>query len=429
MRCSMCFPDINWDEIFGYNTARIVQVRDRRLGLLYLFFRLVIAAYIIYAIIENKSYQTQQPVVPGSIQMTLIEPPGGLQTQDYCRRRNCLFWTTNQIVVRQDPTAVFLTTSVSMKRYLQPPGCNNLLPGIPGCKFDLQVPIQTEEYFIADIERYTLLIRHSMKRFPEGPLIQSNSLPGSLIGMNGKVYPNADQGHFTNETRLDSLPGDLMSIGTILGASNVYLDDLSLAPDADRRIGETLRASGVSIPVSIKYQNQPLDPGDISYQYFPDSTNAEVYGFEEAQYDPENGSYLVYKRHGIQLVFSQTGNLGRFSLLLLLTSLVAALVPLQIARWLINLLMLRTFKERRIYKKAKYSRTQTLRTIRERRRHRLTNRTNSSQMKNEEEPPAVNKPLPDLPPTQLDETDEDRIIVLELGKSGYEGETSQRSLV
>ncbi|ORX82087.1 hypothetical protein K493DRAFT_361585 [Basidiobolus meristosporus CBS 931.73] len=360
--------------------------------------------------------------------ITLIEPPGGLQAQDYCRRLNCLFWTTSQIMVRQDPSSVFLTTSVSMKRYFQPPGCNNLLPGTPGCKFDLQIPTETQRYFIADIERYTLLIRHTMKRSPEGALIQSNSLPGSLIGIDGKVFPDADRGHFANETRLESFPGDLMSLGTLLGAANVYLDDLSPAPDANHRLGETLRASGVSIPVTIKYQNEPLNPGAISYKYFPDASNAEVYGIEEAQYDPENGSYLVYQRHGIQLVFSQTGNLGRFSLLLLLTSLVAAFILLEVAKWLVNLLMLRTFRERRIYKKAKYSRTQTLRTIRERRSIRIANRNSASQAKNEELP-VVNKPLPDLPPPTLDEEDEDRIMVLELGKDEYQGETSQRSLV
>lgn len=82
-------PRINWDEIFAYETPKVVRVLDRRLGLLRLVLLSAIAAYVVgYVVIYNKGYldiETPTGVVYSTFQMPLPSNTSAtIPSLDYC---------------------------------------------------------------------------------------------------------------------------------------------------------------------------------------------------------------------------------------------------------------------------------------------------------------------------------------------------------
>lgn len=57
----------DYDDIFSYNTPKIVKVRDRRLGIPYYFFMIVIFVYIVYTVIVNQRYLITESPGGGNI--------------------------------------------------------------------------------------------------------------------------------------------------------------------------------------------------------------------------------------------------------------------------------------------------------------------------------------------------------------------------
>jgi hypothetical protein len=75
----------------------------------------------------------------------------------------------------------------------------------------------------------------------------------------------------------------------------------------------------------------------------------------------EDGSVTYLDRHGIRIVFAQTGTIGIFNPLALILNFVAALALFKVATILIDLLMLYVMPKRKLYKDAKFQETEDIR--------------------------------------------------------------------
>ena len=72
-----------WDEVLAYPTIKIVKVKDRYLGGIRYLMMLAIFAYIIgYVIIYDKGYN-ECAVPDGSIELSLLKPPGMVYPAHY----------------------------------------------------------------------------------------------------------------------------------------------------------------------------------------------------------------------------------------------------------------------------------------------------------------------------------------------------------
>jgi hypothetical protein len=77
----------------------------------------------------------------------------------------------------------------------------------------------------------------------------------------------------------------------------------------------------------------------------------------ELRYNPD-GSVTKFDRHGVQVIFTQTGSIGFFNLLALILNLVAALALIKVATTIVDLLMVYIMPRRAEYQDAKYTETE-----------------------------------------------------------------------
>eukprot|EP01133_Synstelium_polycarpum_P012304 gene12304-14431_t len=114
---------IDWDSLFAYQTVKIVKIRDKRLGILHICFMLAIVIYIaIGTIVLQKRYlATELPI--GSIRTSLLA--------------NC-----------------------------------NL--AVPNCTF---VSPTSTEFYIADIDNFTILLDHTLSAPSLGIQYNARQLP------------------------------------------------------------------------------------------------------------------------------------------------------------------------------------------------------------------------------------------------------------
>jgi len=150
-----------------------------------------------------------------------------------------------------------------------------------------------------------------------------------------------------------------MKVSDILEASGISLDDVGKSTN-------TTRYDGVVIIMFIEYSNSVTSPGTISYNYKVKTVNGAEYKIEEPQRIFEDPGYLViYNRHGIRLIYIQSGSVGRFNFLVLLISLVSGLVLVNLSTTLVDLVAMRVLPQRQLYSGYKYEKTEDFSDIRD----------------------------------------------------------------
>ena len=178
------------DKHCAYKTPMIVSILDWRLGCMkYLFMLLIFLYVIIYSVIYKCAYLTQESPV-GTVrfqlqQPTAINPTSGtpcdptdnacddaftpLESLDYCSQNKnvdpkiwkwpCTYWDANQDVYMTQ-SALLMTTRVAQYNQTRQCGgtsmtCSKLW------KNDLPL-VEGKTSLIADIEKYTLLLDHTV---------------------------------------------------------------------------------------------------------------------------------------------------------------------------------------------------------------------------------------------------------------------------
>ncbi|KAG0246719.1 cytochrome c oxidase subunit 1 [Mortierella sp. GBA43] len=356
----------NW--FFSYETFKVLRVRDVRLGGLYRLFQASILAYIATSIIYQQRYLKLENIVNGAVRITLKAPSDGIATSSYCNppKQPCLYWNENDILYEPGTDGALITTRLTVTKYgpfdnVTASHCNINMPTTPTCDpYKAPTNVTLPASMVSDIERYTIMLEHSIRGATSGVQLRSgNMVAGTLVdSISGGVVKT-----YTNDTRITTdssgkttrLAGDVMTVGELVKAAGVDLDQVSRAPSAS--VGESVRSAGVVIIVVIRYAAKGWNPGLISYEYLPKAISDQEYKVIETIRDFREGSRVEFNRHGIRVVISQAGQLGEFSFMTLLTNIVAAIALFKVANVVVELMMLRIHPHKKVYVRAKFENT------------------------------------------------------------------------
>ncbi|CAB4434667.1 unnamed protein product [Rhizophagus irregularis] len=346
------------DFLFCYNTHKIVKVKNRRIGILYRIFQVVVIAYIIiYEIIEDRLYLRTDPPVSGAIRLTVQEPKI-FTNSSYCSENSlpptkpsscaeeklpCVYWGAKEIQYASDATGVgFFTTRANVAKY--PPGaCNFLSASSPedACIFNSKTTpgeFLMNKSFIADIENYTVMIEHSVGSVDGNIILSNTHMDGQFLSNDGKTVIKS----YTGASRFETDPnanGDIITMKEILDAAGAKLDACSFAPGANKDEYESNRSSGIVIAIVIEYENVLFKNNVFTYKYHPQVIDGAEYKAIESIYNVD-GSYTIKERHGIRLVLEQYGKISSFDFITLLVNLTAAFTLFTVATYPIKLLIL-----------------------------------------------------------------------------------------
>lgn len=225
--------------------------------------------------------------------------------------------------------------------------CNKSFTVEPSCAED---EVAVTNYFVADIERYTVLLDHSVRSPTQANVHgDSSSMTGNLVSCNGTVI------------KPDKTPTqqDILSLGQLLRAAwhgttcGVDLD----TPSSVQSSGNTSRYDGIVLVVNIVYKN--VEPwlgqqSNITYEYNTNvlvGTKSKVARQIFVDYPKTR---VIRDMHGIKLVAEQSGELGSFDATTLLLQLAASTALLTVATLVVDQLAVRVLPWRKAYKHAKF---------------------------------------------------------------------------
>ncbi|KAF9969662.1 cytochrome c oxidase subunit 1, partial [Modicella reniformis] len=206
---------------------------------------------------------------------------------------------------------------------------------------------------MADIERFTIMMEHSIRGDASGIQLRSGNMVSGILrdSKTEEVLRTfTDESRYKNPTT--RVAGDIITVAELLKAAGVNLNELSQAPSADK--DESIRSAGVVIIVVINYAAKGWNPGRISYEYLPKAIIDQEYKAIETSRNFRDGDRVEINRHGIRIIFSQTGQLGHFSFITLLTNVVAAVALFKVANLIVELMMLRFHSQKARYVSHKF---------------------------------------------------------------------------
>ena len=316
-----------------------------------------------------------------------------LSELDYCsqytgatdrgfKRYNCTFWDNLQSK-QVTQSSVMLTTRVTETTQTNKCEAIGQLPSNT-CK-NLWSNSAVDTRFIADAEKFTILLDHSVQTPTTGIKGSSRSMQGKLrvdrspkkddpsnewrdracamsrtgatnpsSGKATKVAPCFIQPFHPNGTGLDTF-----TLETLTGAGGLDLDSKSIGN------GHSNRYNGAVVIVTITYDNTHKFKGVVgngtgsnifytySISYLEDATFKTV----DAIYNPFPNKRVVLNRHGIRIFVVQAGQLGQFDVTQLLPQLTTSLTLLAIASSVVDFFMMYIAPQRETYKQYKYQKT------------------------------------------------------------------------
>jgi len=366
--CWESVKKVDLDEVFAYETMKVVRVKDRYLGMLRILLLLGTFIYIVvFVLVLQKKYLLN--VMPvGATYTSLLKPPGIVTYTNqypYCSNYNdsslnlppeimqlpCVVWDELEALFPPDELdAMMVTTRVTQS--IQQRVCEEAGP----CAQPWVTISTTGSMFLADINNYTIKVEHSFQAVEFYKTSHSDdfsgstgSLTGNMVDQNGNVLQNF--GHGPDIITLDRF---LQAAGITLGAAANYI---SAKP------GESKRSSGVVLLVALDYENNG-SPEPPTYQYRVSDIPGSEYKTQEVI--RLNDSFrVVNDRHGVKLVFLTTGSIGVFDFQTTLVQLVSALGLLSVGTLVVEMFMLYIAPHRKYYNKYKYEETLDFSDVRE----------------------------------------------------------------
>eukprot|EP01130_Rhizamoeba_saxonica_P014941 TRINITY_DN660_c0_g2_i3.p1 TRINITY_DN660_c0_g2~~TRINITY_DN660_c0_g2_i3.p1 ORF type:complete len:341 (-),score=56.56 TRINITY_DN660_c0_g2_i3:41-1063(-) len=326
---------------------------------------IMIIAYIIgwTILLEQRYLLLVSPV--GSIRMSLQAPRGKDNLPDfspadkipYCLQNstkehnvNCTFWDENFVVfpITEDHD-MFITTRVTQSReVLSPEGCS-LLDN--NCVYHVDTE---EDYYTADIERFTLLLDHTVYAPGIGTQANGLNLKGTMMTKDGTAY--------TNLTKLPNQVGqigkpDIIQLKTLLEAGGVY----SLDENALTKTNRTIRYDGMVILLFVRYSNQvTYNTGNLQYFYSVKVIDNTKFKAEQPIFTKNLNNRLIWNRHGVRLIVLQVGNIGKFDFQVMLITFVSGLGLLAVATLVVDTLATKILPKKDVYGSYKYEETEVV---------------------------------------------------------------------
>lgn len=384
----------------SYSTPKFVKISDRTLGYSHKGFQLGILLYIgIYTCLYQCMHLVKLPV-SGVTRLTVQQPTKGCNPMKsdcdsdfrarndlpYCMHNahaqsnstsvasdprrthqlNCIYWDgidlTDDIPV---PGTLFvrsrLTTFVQ-KRDCDPDnakdfGCHGAIYRSPATSES------SESYFIADVERFTLLFGHGYEatNIDTGAVIrgENTDVRGFIQSHEGvKEIPSSPSNDyvFPSMFRLKNL-GDVISVADLLKAADpdgkVHMETIR-----DPEHNMTLRWQGGILNVRMHYTNKELwafrGHGEIKYtmsaHLLPISEFKKMYGRKSADLMERT----VVDVHGLLVIVEVKGDFFVFEWVYLLQMLTTSLAMMVAARTVVDFLMAHALSKSAHYRLLKH---------------------------------------------------------------------------
>ena len=401
----------------------IVSILDWRLGCMKYLFMLLIFNYVIiynvaykcgYLQIESPvghvRFQLQQPTMPNPRTGAPCDPTDNicndnftpLQKLSYCSQNSnsgskypCTYWDANQDVYMTQ-SAILMTTRVA--EYNQSRLCTFGQTQCPKLWENDKPNENGETYLIADEERYTLLLDHTViaptsnisasGRQCTGYLKVTRDAIGwqDLCAQKGTLSPEhmihqiyggvpavcyiAPKTTYDSKTH-NATGLDVFNVSTMLAVAGIDLEGVSPTN------GRSIRYNGAAMVVNIRYQNWQYwlgtgialynkyvntkkynqAPCEIPYEYELSSVLDTASKREEVLYTSYPSKRVLLNEHGIRLFVLQTGSLAEWSMATLLIAVTSSLTLLAVAGTLVDTLAIYVLPEKKFYAGFKYPET------------------------------------------------------------------------
>jgi len=410
-----------WDDAFSFSVPRTVRIRDWRLGCSLLAGQAAIALYVVlYVLILQQAYLTPAALV-GSVRLQLRAPsaaarwPGG--RAPYCLgttpadlaanaaapagyavlpdarysfrgavfpQRPCRFADSFSALPLAEASALFLPTEARVTVQAAQGGaaaCANLTA--PACAAFLPEENRndaavTQRALLADAEFYTLRIDHNVAAPGANIAKTARALAGRMLSARGEVvdaceaYRENPGGAPCPDVVALGVAGktDTVSIATLLAAAGVPSLD---APSAESA-AVSLREGGLILFVDVSYSNAllargsipgtgSLNAGTVEYTLRVSALTDADFKLEEARAlkgPLEEGARALFNRHGVRVLFSQSGFLGRSDLQTFIVNAVTALGLLALAVKLVEAVAFNCWRLGPVYQQFKERQTPPL---------------------------------------------------------------------
>ncbi|KAI8056007.1 hypothetical protein BDF22DRAFT_673226 [Syncephalis plumigaleata] len=367
----------DWDGIFSYNTKKMVQIRDRRLGILYFLLIIGIGIFIICDLLINERYNVYERPVPGVVRSQFVKTIHNGNTPDYCQEKDgCVFWDVNQIAFPDtNNQELYISTSVKITTYISNNNCsaasrtisvaNPISAALPrnATPAALAVDLRGSDnciytngrssavnYFIGYVEDHEIAINHTVRDHVTGHSYHSSHIEGSLA---------AHQPASDDATTLINFNGsaDTETNSTSANSSSRRIPLSTLLKAAGVNLTDDIRTRGVVLVVYIDYSNRfNLFSGSkkgVTYTYRVEA--AEEMNTDRVEIVPTSNELVTeVTRKGVRIIFRQTGSFGHFNVIALLKYLCIMLLLGAVASLLIEVVMIYILPQRYLYHARKF---------------------------------------------------------------------------
>eukprot|EP01113_Clastostelium_recurvatum_P004575 TRINITY_DN1201_c0_g1_i3.p1 TRINITY_DN1201_c0_g1~~TRINITY_DN1201_c0_g1_i3.p1 ORF type:complete len:407 (+),score=106.78 TRINITY_DN1201_c0_g1_i3:122-1342(+) len=362
------------DDVFSYNTIKIVTIRDRYLGVLHHGFQIGIFIYIvIYVIFIQLAFLDKQPAY-GAIRLALLSPSSGYSVSPYCsatpnlsfpQKLPCIAHDKDKGISGAGQGNLFITTHLTLTEY----SANCTAGAVCDVSHeDATIISGPSEFFTQNVEDHIISIDHSPISVDLGL-----SLEGELEGQL-QYQKSSDVGGHTweqyNGITYNSLAADHLKVGDLLGAANMKdLDVLANEYLVGKNVSahETFRYYGMDVLLILNYDNTRFElywlnvrdnTNNMEYQYRPYPIVKLDDFLEETVYIHYPDRWVQVERRGIRITTQVTGTLGGFAFQTLLIQLTTALALMRLATTLVDMAAIHVLPRKLLYKGAKYQLTE-----------------------------------------------------------------------
>jgi hypothetical protein len=354
------------NRFLAYRTKQSVRLHDWRLGVLFNALQLGVFLYIlIHPILLQKRYVLRE-IPTGSLQLSLKapqslgrRPPPTPNQLPYCLLPNqttyrgnqnypCQYWTEElTLFPALEQTAMLVSTRINVTRkvlltdgiYTPIIDANGTAQNPPhNCDLSqyncYYTPIEetASTFYIALVDEFTIKLSHAWEAVNLGKSGDATDLSGKLYDTYGdevEAGPNEVIG-------VEGSDGDIIKVGTFVRASG--LGDLD---EPVERETSTLSAryDGTVIVVTIDYTNlYSYDLGSYRYSYTVDLVSVTEFKTTQEVYSKDVSSIEEIGRHGVRLIFIQSGEIGVFDFQSLLLTLVSGMGLMAVAVLIVDIL-------------------------------------------------------------------------------------------
>eukprot|EP01103_Thecamoeba_quadrilineata_P011651 TRINITY_DN2823_c0_g1_i1.p1 TRINITY_DN2823_c0_g1~~TRINITY_DN2823_c0_g1_i1.p1 ORF type:complete len:303 (+),score=14.22 TRINITY_DN2823_c0_g1_i1:256-1164(+) len=204
-------------------------------------------------------------------------------------------------------------------------------------------------FYVGDIEHFTLMLDHAIITLSVGIQRNALSLNGKFLNENGQTITNLQSPNVVGQVG----HYDVVELITLLNAAGIQdLDEISGSANNGN---ETMRYAGLILMVVLEYSNTvSFSLQNVEYTLSARIVKDTEFKAVETIYTDYPRNVTEQNRHGIRMIFLQTGALGKFDFQVLLLNCVSGLGLLAVATVIVDILMTLIMPQRKTYQGYKY---------------------------------------------------------------------------